>query len=108
MSDDAKLVRQVSRAINDFGAELTVLRVILKLLVAQILVLQPDLCEERTEQMKAEAMGVLGRLPANQANSPEEERRSRALAVQHGEKFFRDLAEAVSEMRNRFGQSGRH
>jgi hypothetical protein len=57
-------------------------------------------------QLRVDVLGALRRSP--HLSNPDEESRVVALAVQHGERFFHELAEVVSVMRNRLGQSGRH
>jgi hypothetical protein len=58
--------------------------------------------------MKADALGALKRAPSNPENNPIEEQHVVSLAVRHIERFFRELAVAVSEIRNSAGQSGRN
>jgi len=106
MVDDP--VNQIERLLNAFGAELTVQKIILQLMISQILMLRPDLIEEKIEQIKALTMGALQRTPKNPASSPDEEQRVRSLSTAYAESFFQSLSEAVSTMRNTLGQSGRH
>lgn len=108
MSDDDHLLGKVERIVNDFGAELTVQKVIQQLLLAQILMSRPDLCEERLEEMRAEVAGILGRMPIDPQDDPAGQQRSKVLAIEHGARFFREVAAGISAMRNRLGQSGRH
>jgi hypothetical protein len=106
MADDA--VNQIERLLNSFGAELTVQKIILQLLLSQILMLRPDLIEETVEQMKAKTLTALQRIPKNPASSPDEETRVRTVATSYADDFFQSLSEAVSVMRNKLGQSGRN
>ena len=101
-------VNQIERMLNTFGAELSVQQIILQLLISEILMLRPDLIEERVEQMKAETTDALRRTPGNPANNPDEEKRVRSLSTNYAERFFQSLSEAISRMRNMLGQSGRH
>jgi hypothetical protein len=104
MPDD--LVEQVEKVMNDFGAELTALKVTLQLLVAHMLVVTPMFAEETLEQLRVDVIAALRRPP--RLPTPEDDRRVVELSVQHGERFFRELAAAVSAMRNKAGQTGRH
>ena len=104
----ADIVEQMEQHLNEQGAEMTVLKIILQGLVARIIIADPAFSEEQLEQMKTDALGALGRTPMNPENSATAEQRVATLTVQHTERFFRELAAAVSAMRNRFGQSGRN
>ncbi len=106
MSADNELLEKIERVINDFGAELTAQKVILQNLIAHMLVVQPMLAEETLEKIKADVVDALKRPP--RLSNPDEDLRVVALSVQHGERFFREVAMAVSAMRNKLGQSGRH
>ena len=103
---DVNLIKQVEQVVNDFGAELTAQRTVLQVLVAHMLVVTPMLAEETLVQLKSDVLAALKKPP--RLSNPNEDSRVATLAVQHGERFFHELAEAVSEMRNKAGQSGRH
>jgi hypothetical protein len=105
MSDDDDLREKVGRVINDFGAELTVMRVILRGLVARVVLADPAFAEEQIEQMREDALDALGRASTNPENAASQEQRIRALQEQHVDKFFRALSVAASELRNRSGQA---
>jgi hypothetical protein len=105
MSD---IIEQIARHLNEQGAEMTALKTILRGLVARVIIADPIFAEEQLEQMKADALDALKRTPINPENSPTEEQRVAALAIRHTERFFRELATAVSAMRNKAGQSGRN
>jgi hypothetical protein len=106
MTDDP--VNQIERMLNTFGAELSVQQIILQLMISQILMLRPDLIEEKIEEMKATTMDALKRAPKNPESSSDEEQRVRSLSTAYAERFFQSLSEAVSGMRKVLGQSGRH
>jgi hypothetical protein len=106
MSDD--VLERIVRHLNEQGAEMTALKIILRGLVARVIIADPVFAEEQLEQMKADALGALKRAPMNPVNNPIEEQHAVELAIQHIERFFRELAVAVSIMRNRAGQSGRN
>jgi hypothetical protein len=106
MADDA--VNQIERLLNNFGAELTVHKVILQLMISQSLLLRPDLFEENLEQMKTAILDALQRTPSNPTNSPDEEKRVRSLSTAYAENFFQLMSEAASRMRGTLGQSGRN
>lgn len=105
MNDDDNLLQQIERVINEFGAELTVNRMILKTMVARLILITPMLAEETLENLRSEVISALKTPPAS--NEPED-KRVVELQIQHGERFFRELATNVSAMRNKLGQSGRH
>jgi len=105
MSD---VIEQIARHLNEQGAEMTALKTILRGLVARVIIADPIFAEEQLEQMKTDALEALRRTPANPENSPIAEQHVAALAIQHTERFFRELATAVSAMRNKTGQSGRN
>jgi hypothetical protein len=107
MSDD-DILKQIAQHLNEQGAEMTALKIVLRGLVARVILVDPMFAEEQLEQMKADALGALSRTPPNPENSPTDEQRVVELSARHVERFFRELAVAVSEMRNRFGQSGRN
>jgi len=100
------LVKQVEQIINDLGAELTAQKTILQLLVAHMIVVTPMMAEETLVQLKDDVLAALKRPP--RLSNPDEDARVAKLSVQHGERFFRELEVAVSAMRNKLGQSGRH
>jgi len=106
MSADNELLEKIEHVINSFAAELTAQKVILQNLIAHMLVVQPLLAEETLENMKKDIIAALKQPPS--LSSPDEDLRVVALSVIHGEKFFREVAAAVSVMRNKLGQSGRH
>jgi hypothetical protein len=105
---DRDILEQIEQCLNDFGAELTVQKIILQLFVTRIMVSIPTLSEEMLEEMRADVIGVLERQPINPKDDPAGQQRSKALSIQHGERFFRELATALSAMRNKDGQSGRN
>jgi hypothetical protein len=104
---DRDILKQIEQCINDFGAEMTVQKIILQLFVTRVLDSNP-LSEEMLEEMRADVMGMLERQPINPQDDPAGQQRSKALSIQHGERFFRELSRALSTMRNRAGQSGRN
>lgn len=106
MSADSELLEKVEGVINGFGAELTAQKAILQNLIAHMLVVQPMFAEETLERIKTDVIAALKRPPRQP--SPDDDKRVVVLSVQHGERFFREVATAVSEMRNKLGQSGRH
>jgi hypothetical protein len=102
------LIEQIESHLNEQGAEMTALKIILFGLVCRVAVADPMFAEEQLEQMKADALGALKRTPQNPENSPTDETHAANLAGQHINGFFRQLAIAVSAMRNKTGQSGRN
>jgi hypothetical protein len=102
MSVDSELLEKIEGVINGFGAELTAQKVILELLIAHMLVIKPMLAEETLEELKLDVIAALKRPPRQP--TPDDDKRVVELAVQHGEKFFQNLAESVSKMRTRLGQ----
>lgn len=105
---DRDILRRVEECINDFGAEMTVQKIVLQLFVTRVMVSIPMLSEEMLEGMRADVMGILKRQPINPQDDPAGQQRSKELSIQHGERFFRELATALSAMRNKAGQSGRN
>jgi hypothetical protein len=103
---DNGFIEKVERVVNDFGAELTALKMVLQHLVAAMLVANPMYSEEHLESLRRDVIAALSRSPG--LSKSDEDKRVVELSVQHGERFFRELATAVSAMRNRVGQSGRH
>jgi len=103
---EADLLKKIEQIVNDFGAELTAQKTVLQLLVAHMLVVTPMLAEETLVQLKDDVLAALKRPP--HLSNPDEDARVVALSVRHGERFFHELAAAVSAMRNKLGQSGRH
>ena len=53
------ILEQIARHLNEQGAEITTLRIILRGLVARIIIADPTFAEEQIEQMKADALGAL-------------------------------------------------
>jgi leucyl-tRNA synthetase len=106
MPDDKKLLREIEHVVNNFGAELTAQKIILQHLVAALAVAVPMLAEETLETLKDDVIAALKRPP--RLSNQNEDKRVVELSVQHGERFFHELAAAVSAMRNKSGQSGRH
>jgi cell division septation protein DedD len=106
MEIDNKMLGKIEKIINDFGAELTAQKIILQLLVAHMVVVVPMLAEEALEQLKDDVIAALKRPP--HLSNQNEDKRVVELQVQHGERFFHELAAAVSVMRNKAGQSGHH
>jgi hypothetical protein len=103
---ESDILKKVEQVVNDFGAELTAQKTVLQLLVAHMLVVTPMFAEETLEKLKADVLAALKRPP--RLSNPNEDARVVELSVQHGERFFHELEVAVSAMRNKLGQSGRH
>lgn len=105
MKYDDNILEQLERVINDFGAELTVNKQILQCIVTHLICANPIMAEEALERMRSDVISVLKK---PHLSDEAEDKRVVALQVQHGERFFRELAAAVSAMRNKLGQSGRN
>jgi hypothetical protein len=103
-----KILKQIEQHLNEQGAEMTALKIVLLGLVSRVIIADPMFAEEQLEQMKSDALGALSRTPSNPQNSPIDEQRAEALAAGHIDSFFHQLAVSVSAMRNKAGQSGRN
>ena len=96
MNADEKLLKKIERVINDFGAELTANKTILQHLLAHMLVMYPNTAEETLESLRVDVIAALKRPP--HLSNQNDDKRVVELQVQHGERFFHELALSVSAM----------
>lgn len=99
---DDDLVRQVEYVVNGLAAELTVQKKILQLLVSHMLVVTPMLAEETLNQLKSDVKDALQRSPG--LSDQAADKRVLELQQEHADRFFRELAVAVAEMKSRAEQ----
>ena|SRR5579862_6596455 len=94
---------QIAQHLNEHGAEITALRMVLFGLVSRIVIAGSMSVEDHLEQMESDALGILKRTPMNPENNAAQEKLAAELAERETKKFFRRLAIAISEMKRNVG-----
>lgn len=91
----------------EIQADLVVLRLVLKTMLANALMNQPEIAEEALHSIQVQVKKLLAGQKVD-SGSQQGDERAKAIIQHRADGFFEEIALALSDARKRTGESGRH